>query len=536
MTPSLPLPSLPPRNNTPNNGTSALPAPTSSSALPAPSTGLPTPSQALPTASGGLPTPGTPNNSNDNTLPAVGLPAPSASPAPTTTPAHGIALDKDDEPRLEDFKWDDQPTGLTLEDTSHEDRPAVETTSTASYYEPDDDAPELPDDLPVIETHEGDDPSRDGLDLDEILINMLDRGGSDLHLSAGSPPATRVRGDITPLVEYPALSGEQIDTMMRNVMTTQQKNRFEEDKELDFAHDIPGKSRFRVNVMVQKGVTGAVLRAIPWEIKTIEELSLPPILSNWAHLPRGLVLITGPTGSGKSTTLASIIDYANRTRASHIMTIEDPIEFTHQHKKSIVNQREVGSDTHSFADALKHVLRQDPDIILVGELRDLETISIALTAAETGHLVFGTLHTQSASETITRIIDVFPEGAQQQVRTQLAGSIQGIACQALLKTYDGKGRVAATEVLVATDGIRANIRDNKIGNIYSALQLGQNEGMQTLDATLEAMVKNGIVHWEEAAEKSTDRNKFINLLGGEEAIKRLDAKTQRSRGGNKYIL
>lgn len=535
MTPSLPLPSLPPRNNTPNNGTSALPAPTSSSALPAPSTGLPTPSQALPTASGGLPTPGSPNGSGNNALPTGGLPSPSANPAPATAP--GIALDKaDDEPRLEDFKWDDQPTGLTLEDTSDEDRPAVETVNAPSYYEPDDDAPELPEDLPVIETHEGDDPSRDGLDLDEILINMLDRGGSDLHLSAGSPPATRVRGDITPLVEYPALSGEQIDTMMRNVMTTQQKNRFEEDKELDFAHDIPGKSRFRVNVMVQKGVTGAVLRAIPWEIKTIEELSLPPILSNWAHLPRGLVLITGPTGSGKSTTLASIIDYANRTRASHIMTIEDPIEFTHQHKKSIVNQREVGSDTHSFADALKHVLRQDPDIILVGELRDLETISIALTAAETGHLVFGTLHTQSASETITRIIDVFPEGAQQQVRTQLAGSIQGIACQALLKTYDGKGRVAATEVLVATDGIRANIRDNKIGNIYSALQLGQNEGMQTLDATLEAMVKNDIVHWEEAAEKSTDRNKFINLLGGEEAIKRLDAKTQRSRGGNKYIL
>ena len=262
-----------------------------------------------------------------------------------------------------------------------------------------------------------------------------------------------------------------------SIMSQKQREKFEEELELDFAYSLPGRSRFRVNVYQSKDSLGAAFRVIPYEIKPLEELGVPPQVAAFAQLPRGFVLVTGPTGSGKSTTLASVVDLANRTRQDHIMTVEDPIEFLHEHKGCLVNQREVGEDTWSFKNALKHVLRQDPDIILVGEMRDLETIEIALTAAETGHLVMATLHTQDAAQTIDRIIDVFPPQQQQQVRVQLAGALQGVVCQQLVKTADGKGRVVATEVLVATPAIRNLIREGKTHQIYSAMQAGAKHGM-----------------------------------------------------------
>jgi twitching motility protein PilT len=371
----------------------------------------------------------------------------------------------------------------------------------------------------------------ENLSIDDMLLKLLEEKGSDLHLSARAHPTIRVNGEMQPMTEFPRLSGEQIQRAITSIMTTNQRNRFEEDWELDFAYNLPGHSRFRINVMKQRTQTSAVLRAIPWEIKTVEQLGLPSTLVDWANLRRGLVLITGPTGSGKSTTLAAIIDHANRNRAGHIVTIEDPIEFVHDHQRSIINQREVGEDTKSFAAALKHVLRQDPDIILVGELRDLETISVALTAAETGHLVFATLHTQSAEETITRIVDVFPEGEQQQVRTQLAGTLQGVACQSLLKTVDGNSRVAAVEIMVGTSAIKAQIRENKIQQIPSTLQSGGKYGMQTMDSVLEKLVKERKVRWQDAADLATNRDKFITTLGGETATKRLDHELRGNRGG-----
>jgi twitching motility protein PilT len=300
---------------------------------------------------------------------------------------------------------------------------------------------------------------------------------------------------------------------MYAAITQRQREKFEKDLELDFAYSLPGRARFRVNMYRQRDALGAAFRLIPFEIKPLEALGVPAAVANFAMLPRGFVLVTGPTGSGKSTTLAALIDLANRNRRDHILTVEDPIEFLHGHQGCIVNQREVGEDTHSFTDALKHALRQDPDIIMVGELRDLETISVALTAAETGHLVFATLHTQDAAQTIDRIIDVFPPHQQQQVRVQLAGALQGVVCQTLAKTKDGDGRVAATEVLMATPAIRNMIREGKTHQIYSAMQAGAQYGMHTMDQHLADLVNNGQISYSTGMEKCHHIDDFNRLTG-----------------------
>ncbi|MDM8083926.1 type IV pilus twitching motility protein PilT [Cellulomonas cellasea] len=360
-------------------------------------------------------------------------------------------------------------------------------------------------------------PTADDLSLDAVLIEMIAQNASDLHLTTGAPPMVRMSGSLRPLGGFPTLSGESLQRTIYSILTQKQREKFEADLELDFAYAVRGHARFRVNLYQQRDSVGAAFRVIPYEIKPLEDLGVPPIVGNFANLPRGLVLVTGPTGSGKSTTLASIVDLANRTREDHIMTVEDPIEFLHRHKKSLINQREVGTDTHSFANALKHVLRQDPDIILVGEMRDLETISVALTAAETGHLVFATLHTQDAAQTIDRVIDVFPSHQQAQVRTQLAGAIQGVVSQTLCKRADGPGRVVATEVMVATPAIRNLIREGKTHQIYSAMQAGAQQGMHTMDQQLAELVKAGRITHETGIEKChhiEDFNRLTGRLGG----------------------
>ncbi|HKQ98486.1 MAG TPA: type IV pilus twitching motility protein PilT, partial [Candidatus Polarisedimenticolia bacterium] len=329
----------------------------------------------------------------------------------------------------------------------------------------------------------------------------------------GNPPVVRLHGELTPMEDLPVLTPHMIQRVMYAIITQKQRERFEEFLELDFAYAVPEVARFRVNVYRQRESVGAAFRLIPYEIKPLEDLGVPPAIGNMAGLARGMVLVTGPTGSGKSTTLASLIDLANRTRRDHIMTVEDPIEFLHQHKMCLVNQREVGEDTHSFANALKHVLRQDPDIILVGEMRDLETISVALTAAETGHLVFATLHTQDAAQTIDRVIDVFPPHQQQQVRVQLAGAIQGVVCQTLCKRSDGRGRVVATEVMFATPAIRNLIREGKTHQIYSAMQAGAQHGMQTLDQHLGELVRTGRITYEQGLEKCHHVEDYKRLSG-----------------------
>ena len=351
------------------------------------------------------------------------------------------------------------------------------------------------------------------IDLDELLVTLIERGGSDLHLTAGIPPAIRVHGDITHLDEYPKLTPDELQKMLYAIMTQKQREHFENELELDLSYAVPGVSRFRVNVFRQRESIGSVMRAIPFEIKELEALGIPEVVSTFAYLPRGFVLVTGPTGSGKSTTLASLVDLVNRNRAGHIMTVEDPIEFLHNHKRSVVNQREIGTDSLSFTGALKHVLRQDPDVILVGELRDLETIQIALTAAETGHLVFGTLHTQDAPQTIDRIIDVFPTDQQEQIRIMLAGALKGVVSQTLLKTADGKGRTVAVEVMKATSGIRNLIREGKTHQIPSAIQAGAGEGMIALDQSLAKLVKAGKVTYDEALEKCSNVQEFNRLAG-----------------------
>jgi twitching motility protein PilT len=349
--------------------------------------------------------------------------------------------------------------------------------------------------------------------LDDLLAHMLDAGGSDLHLTAGAPPTVRVRGEMVATDGVEALTPGQLRDLLYGIMTERQRKTYEENLELDFAYAIPGRARFRVNVFQQRDSLGAVMRVIPWEIKPLDALGMPPVVETFASLKRGLVLVTGPTGSGKSTTLAAIIDKVNRTRSGHIMTIEDPIEFLHKHRTCLVNQREVGQDTQSFRKALKHVLRQDPDVILVGELRDLETISVALTAAETGHLVFATLHTQSAQDTITRIVDVFPAEQQQQIRTQLAATLQGVLCQTLCRTADGNGRAAAVEVMVCNSGIRAMIRDGKLQQIQGALQAGAKDGMQTLNRDLADLVRANRISYAVGLENCTNRDDFITLAG-----------------------
>lgn len=350
--------------------------------------------------------------------------------------------------------------------------------------------------------------------VNDLLRELVERGGSDLHLTAGSPPQMRVNGSLYPMDGFGLLKPAPLRSMIYEILTGRQREQLEETRELDASHPVPGIGRFRVNVFFQRDAVASVMRAIPNEVMTLEQLGMPAIVHEFATYQRGLVLVTGPTGSGKSTTLASIIDVINSTRADHIVTVEDPIEFTHRHKMSIVNQREVGTDTLSFASALKHALRQDPDVILVGELRDLETISTAITAAETGHLVFATLHTQDAPQSIERIIDVFSPHQQQQVRVQLASSIQAVLSQQLLKTVDGEGRVAAIEVMIATSAIRNLIREGKVHQITSAMQAGGRFGMQTMDAALAALVKQGKVTEALARDRCQDADVFDAIMQG----------------------
>ncbi len=351
------------------------------------------------------------------------------------------------------------------------------------------------------------------IDLHEVLGKLIELGGSDLHLTEDLPPMVRVHGDVEPLDGYPKLTASELQKLIYSILTQKQREAFETTLEFDLSYAVPDVSRFRVNVFQQRGSLGAVMRAIPFDIVPLETLGMPPQIANFAYLPRGFVLVTGPTGSGKSTTLASLIDIVNRHRSSHIMTVEDPIEFLHTHRKSIVNQREVGGDTLSFAAALKHALRQDPDVILVGEMRDLETIQVALTAAETGHLVFGTLHTQDAPQTVDRLVDVFPPHQQEQIRVMLGGALQGVVCQTLLKTPDGQGRVAATEVMVATGAIKNLIREGKTHQMYSAIQAGKQHGMITMDQSLADLVKAGKVTYDAALEKCNNVADFNRLSG-----------------------
>jgi twitching motility protein PilT len=351
------------------------------------------------------------------------------------------------------------------------------------------------------------------LHINELLQRQLDLGGSDLHLTTGIEPCVRVHGELKPLTEYPTMNGSEIRRMVYAILTSKQREKFEAELELDTSHAIPGAGRFRLNVFQQRDSVGAVMRAIPYEIVPLDQLGLPGSVAQFAELPRGLLLVTGPTGSGKSTTLASLVDIINRTKPVHIMTVEDPIEFLHKHKTAVVNQREVGEDTHSFAKALKHVLRQDPDVILVGEMRDLETIHTALTAAETGHLVFGTLHTQDAPQSIDRMIDVFPSHQQQQVRVQLASALQGVVTQQLVPKSGAKGRAVAAEVLVATPAVRNLIREGKTHQIYSAMQAGGKFGMQTMDQSLAMHVQSGQITFETAIERCANVEDLRRLSG-----------------------
>jgi twitching motility protein PilT len=349
--------------------------------------------------------------------------------------------------------------------------------------------------------------------VSELLEIVLERGASDLHLTAGAPPTIRMHGDLIRLVDYPILSPRALQGMIYAILPQKMRERLEQELELDMSYALPGKARFRVNVYYQRDSLGAAFRLIPYEIKSVESLGLPSIVADLARYPRGFVVVTGPTGSGKSTSLAGMVDIVNRERSAHIMTVEDPIEFLHKHQQCIVNQREVGADTHSFAQALKHVLRQDPDVILVGEMRDLETISTAITAAETGHLVFATLHTQDAPQTIDRIIDVFPPHQQQQVRVQLATTLQGVVTQQLLQAVDGRSRAVACEVLICTPAVRNLIREGKVHQIYSIMQAGGRFGMQTMDQALANLVKEGKVTQQLAYERSHDPEELNRLIG-----------------------
>jgi twitching motility protein PilT len=341
-------------------------------------------------------------------------------------------------------------------------------------------------------------------DLLAALREVLFRGASDLHISSGAPPMLRIDGALGPIADGKPWSREVVRETLMGLLSPYERQRFEESLELDFAYTLTANARFRVNYYMDRGAMSAAFRIIPNEVKQLAQLGIPEVVSQFATLPRGLVLVTGPTGSGKSTTLAALIDIVNSTRTDHIMTVEDPIEFLHRNKKSLVHQREVGRDTQSFSSALKHVLRQDPDVILIGELRDLETISTALTAAETGHLVFATLHTQDAAQTIDRIIDVYPPHQQMQIRSQLASTLQGIVCQTLVKRASGVGRVVAAEVLMMTPAIGNLIREGKTFQIGSAMQSGRAQGMSTLDQHLADLVNSGTISRQSAIDKARD--------------------------------
>ena len=349
--------------------------------------------------------------------------------------------------------------------------------------------------------------------LPDLLKQAVELQGSDLHLSIGSPPQVRVHGELQKIAGEPDLSASDTKALSYAVLTDAQKKRFEETKELDFSFGIRGVARFRCNMFNQKGAVGAVYRQIPEKIQSFEDLGLPSVLAKMADRPRGLVLVTGPTGSGKSTTLAAMIDKINTERHGHILTVEDPIEYLHQHKNCLINQRELHSDTDSFTNALRAALREDPDVVLIGEMRDLETVESALRIAETGHLTFGTLHTNSASSTIKRIIEVFPSHQQAQIRTQLSLVIEGIVCQSLLPRADGKGRVVSLEILVPTPGIRNLIREDKVHQLYSAMQTGQEKlGMQTMNQSLATLVFRRLITNETALKASSNREELQEMI------------------------
>ena len=339
------------------------------------------------------------------------------------------------------------------------------------------------------------------MDITELLAFSVKNKASDLHLSAGLPPMIRVHGDVR-RINLPAMDHEEVHNLIYDIMNDSQRKEYEERLECDFSFSIPGLARFRVNAFVQERGAGAVMRTIPSKILTLEQLNCPKSFTDIAMQPRGIVLVTGPTGSGKSTTLAAMINHINENVYGHILTVEDPIEFVHESKRCLINQREVGPHTQSFNNALKSALREDPDIILVGELRDLETIRLALTAAETGHLVFGTLHTSSAAKTIDRIVDVFPAAEKDMVRAMLSESLKAVISQTLLKTKDGNGRVAAHEIMIGTPAIRNLIRENKVAQMYSAIQTGQGVGMQTLDQNLTDLVRRNVISAAEARSKA----------------------------------
>jgi twitching motility protein PilT len=348
-------------------------------------------------------------------------------------------------------------------------------------------------------------------DLEKLLRFSVKQKASDLIIKAGQPPVFRIHGDLVRMGAQP-ISREDAEEISLSVLDEEQKAQFRERWELDYAHEIPGVARFRVNIMMQRGRVTSVYRTIPFKVQTSEDLGLPSICKRFSDFPRGLVLVTGPTGSGKSTTLAAMIDYINANKPTHIMTVEDPLEFLHSPQQALINQREVGTDTLSFPNALKYVLRQDPDVILIGEMRDLETIHLAISAAETGHLVFGTLHTTDAVQTIDRVIDVFPPYQQQQVRMQLSVNIVGVLSQALIKTRDKEGRVAAFEIMEAVPAIRNMIREGKTHQIHSAIQTGQRRGMMTLDQSLVELVARGIADYESARAKAHDYDAFDEML------------------------
>ena len=348
--------------------------------------------------------------------------------------------------------------------------------------------------------------------MHDLLSIMIERGASDVHITTGTYPQIRLHGKLTPLNQFEVLMPQDTQRLAYSVLNEGQKQKFEEENELDLSFGIQGLARFRCNVYRQRGAVAAAIRVIPFKIRTFAELALPPIVEQLADRPKGLILVTGPTGSGKSTTLAAMVDKINSERSEHIMTIEDPIEFVHQHKKCLVNQREVFSDTQSFKNALKSILRKDPDVVLVGEMRDLETIAAALTIAETGHLTLGTLHTNSCAQTMNRVIDVFPTSQQGQVRAQLSLVLEGVLSQQLIPTADGRGRAMALEIMVTTPAVRNLIREEKIHQIYSAMQAGQKFGMQTMNQSLAELVQKRRISREEGLNRSTMPEELDQLL------------------------